>query len=199
MVKVNKHSEKKSSSRNVARHGGRLKALRSARGLTLEQLSRMAGVSKAMLSQIEQDKVNPTVAVMLKIAAALQLNISDLIDSPAAENIFRIIPASDERYTFRSDPLCTIRTLSPLSLEKSIEFYHLKLEAGGELRSEPHFPGTEEFLHLTRGRLEITSGDQTAEIKKGDLIHYRVDIPHRLRNTGKGPAEAYMIVRYRGE
>ncbi|MDY7009361.1 MAG: XRE family transcriptional regulator [Planctomycetota bacterium] len=199
MAKVNEHSEKKSPAHNFARHGARLKALRSARGLTLEQLSRMAGVSKAMLSQIEQEKVNPTVAVMLKIAGALRLNIGDLIDSPMQENIFRIIPASDERYTFRSDPLCTIRTLSPLNLEKSIEFYHLKLEAGGELHSEPHFPGTEEFLHLTRGRLGITSGDQTAEIKKGDSIHYRVDIPHTLRNTGKGPAEAYMIVRYRSE
>ncbi len=198
MAKVNKHSEKKSLPQNVARHGARLKSLRSARNLTLQQLSQMAGVSKAMLSQIEQDKVNPTVAVMLKIGAALQLNISDLIDSPQ-ENIFRIIPASDERYTFRSDPLCTVRTLSPLSLEKSIEFYHLKLEAGGELRSEPHFPGTEEFLHLTRGRMGITSGGQTSEIKKGDSIHYRVDLPHTLRNTGKGPAEAYMIVRYRGE
>lgn len=199
MAKVNKHSGKNPSPRHVARHGSRLKTLRSARSLTLDQLSRMAGVSKAMLSQIEQDKVNPTVAVMLKIAGAFQLNISDLIDSPRQENIFRIIPASDERYTFRSDPLCTIRTLSPLSLEKSIEFYHLKLEAGGELRSEPHFPGTEEFLHLTRGRLGITTGNQAAEIKKGDSIHYRVDIPHTLRNTGQGPAEAYMIVRYRSE
>ncbi len=195
MAKVNKHSEKKSP----ARHGGRLKSLRLARGLTLEQLSRMAGVSKAMLSQIEQDKVNPTVAVMLKIARAMQLNISDLIDSPSRENIFRIIPASDDHYTFRSDPLCTIRTLSPLSLEKSIEFYHLKLEAGGELQSEPHFPGTEEFLHITRGQMSVASGDQTAEIKKGDSIHYRVDISHTLRNTARGPAEAYMIVRYRGE
>ncbi len=167
--------------------------------MTLEQLSRMAGVSKAMLSQIEQGKVNPTVAVMLKIAGALQLNIGELIDTPVRENIFRIIPASDERYTFRSDPLCTIRTLSPLSLEKSIEFYHLKLEAGGEIASESHFPGTEEFLHITRGRMTVSSGDQTAKISKGDSIHYRVDIPHTLINTGKGPAEAYMIVRYRSE
>ena len=199
MAEVNKHSEKKSLPGNIARHGGRLKALRSSRSLTLEQLSQMAGVSKAMLSQIEQDKVNPTVAVMLKIAAALQLNIGDLIDSPIQGNIFRIIPASDERYTFRSDTLCTIRTLSPLSLEKNIEFYHIKLEAGGELHSEPHFPGTEEFLHLTKGRMSIKSGDQASELKKGDSIHYRVDVPHTIRNTGKGPAEAYLIVRYRGE
>ena len=199
MARVNKQSEKNFPDDSCVYHGIKLKALRTARGLTLTQLSKLAGVSKAMLSQIEQNKVNPTVAVMLKIANALRIGIGELIESPGAPSIFRVIPSSDKTYDFRSDEHCTIRTLSPLSLEKDIEFYQLKLEPGGMLSSEPHYPGTEEFLHLTRGKLEVTSGEQTVEIKKGDSIHYRADLPHCLRNTGKGPVEAYMIVRYRSE
>lgn len=177
--------------------GGRLRTLRTARNLTLEQLSAMAGVSKAMLSQIEQDKVNPTVAVMLKIATALELHIGDFVDAPDRSNIIRIIPASDERYTFRADPSCTIRTLSPLNMEKNIEFYRITLEHQAKLDSEPHFPGTEEFLFVNKGRLRVVTGEQQADIGRGDSIHYRADVPHCITNIGRGRAEAYMIAHYR--
>ena len=179
--------------------GTQLRSQRAARNLTLEELSQLAGVSKAMLSQIEQNKVNPTVAIMLKIADALNVGIGELIDISAQRNFLRIIPADDKHYTFRADNLCTIRTLSPLSLEKSIEFYQITLEAGGELRSEPHFTGTEEFLYIAKGRLSVTSNQETIKTNKGDSIHYRADVPHRLQNIGKGRAEAYLIVRYRYE
>ena len=143
-------------------------AARLARHLTLEQLSDLAGVSKAMLSQIEQNKVNPTVAVMLKIAAALQVSMDELIDVPTRSNIIRIIPASEERYTFLAEPDCTIRTLSPLNLEKNIEFYRITLEQGAEHSSEPHYPGTEEFLYVNRGRVRVTTGQQEADLSRGD-------------------------------
>ena len=159
----------------------------------------MAGVSKAMLSQIEQDKVNPTVAVMLKIAAALELSIADLVDEQARSHIIRIIPATDDSYTFMAEPNCTIRTLSPLNMEKNIEFYRVTLEQGAKLSSEAHFPGSEEFLYVNKGRVGVTLGDQKATLGKADSIHYRGDVPHTIANVGKGSVEAYMIVHYRKE
>ena len=199
MRKVNTPSKKNTGARPPFHLGSRLCALRSARKLTLDGLSRMAGVSKAMLSQIEQDKVNPTVAVVFKIARALQVSMGELLAAPEQQNILRVIVAGEESYTYRSDPSCTIRTLSPLTLEKAIEFYRVAFEASGELVSEPHFPGTEEILHVAKGRLAVTSGGQEAEVGKGDSIHYRADVAHALRNVGAGRAEAYLIVRYREE
>ena len=197
MGKVNENPEKGGATTRLKPLGGRLRSLRTARHLTLEQLSGMASVSKAMLSQIEQDKVNPTVAVMLKIATALELSISDLVDSPHRSNIVRIIPASDDRYTFRTDHNCTIRTLSPLNMEKNIEFYRMTLEQGAALDSEPHFPGTEEFVYVNKGRARVVTGEQQADLTRGDSIHYRADVPHAIRNVGRGRVEAYMIVHYR--
>jgi len=197
MDKVNENPGNGAPRARPSPFGGRLRAVRAARRLTLEQLSELAAVSKAMLSQIEQDKVNPTVAVMLKIAAALQVGIDELIDSPTRSNIIRIIPASDERYTFLADPRCTIRTLSPLNLEKNIEFYKVTLEHGAKLASEPHFPGTKEFLYVNRGKVRVTTREQKAEIGRGDAIHYRADVPHVITNIGKARVEAYMIVHYR--
>lgn len=198
-MKINKHARKDSASVMGGHLGGRLRSARAARKLTLQQLSQMAGVSKAMLSQIEQDKVNPTVAVMLKISSALKMNIGELVSPPTAENIFNVIHQDDKRYTFRSDSSCTIRTVSPLSLEKNIEFYQLTLERGGQLSSDPHYPGTEEFVYVAKGRLVVVSGDQSAKVSKGDSIHYRADLPHTLQNIGRSQVEAYMIVQYKTE
>jgi transcriptional regulator with XRE-family HTH domain len=196
MVDGNKHSEKNMVT-SFAHLGGRLKAARTSKKLTLDRLSDLAGVSKAMLSQIERDKVNPTVAVMLKIAGAMNLSIGELLDAPKAENIFRVIRESEKGYTYRSDASCNIRTLTPLTLEKTIEFYCLTLEEGGELVSEPHFPGTEEILYLSKGRMSVQSGEQTEELHKGDSAYYRADVNHAVRNTGKSRAEGFLIVRYR--
>ena len=197
MDKVNENPDRPRPRALLRALGGRLRALRTERHLTLESLSAMAGVSKAMLSQIEQDKVNPTVAVMLKIASALEINIGDLVDSPQRGNIIRIIPASDDRYTFLADPNCTIRTLSPMNMEKNIEFYRITLEHGAEMASESHFPGTEEFVYVNRGRVRLVTEDQATTIGRGDSIHYRADVPHRIVNVGRGKVEAYMIVHYR--
>ncbi|MBN2211072.1 MAG: helix-turn-helix transcriptional regulator [Sedimentisphaerales bacterium] len=179
--------------------GGRLKTRRTARKLSLEQLAGMSGVSKAMLSQIEQNKVNPTLVVILKIVDALQITLEDLVGTPQRNNILRVIPAADKHYTYRADEQTTLRTLSPISLEKSIEFYRILLETGGELISEAHFPGTEEFLYLARGKLQVTSGAQTAIINKDDSVHYRADVTHVLKNIGKGTLEAYLVVWYKNE
>ena len=177
--------------------GRKLKAARHSQGLTLEELSKMASVSKAMLSQIEQDKVNPTVAIIIKIADALGVGIGTLIDMPTEKNILRVIPESDKHYTFRADNFCTIRTLSPLSLEKTIEFYRITIEAHGELSSEPHFAGTEECLYVAKGKLSITSGQESTVVSKGDSIHFRADVPHTLKNIGKDKVEIYLITRYK--
>jgi transcriptional regulator with XRE-family HTH domain len=183
-------------SQRMEKLGKQLRTTRRTRGLTLEQLSKLAGVSKAMLSQIEQSKINPTVAIILKICDALNVSISELIDDAPHQNILQVIREADEHYTFRKDEFCEIRTLSPLSLEKSIEHYRIRLEPQGQLDSEPHFAGTEEFLYLARGKMLVVSGKDRVEIRKGDSTHYRADVPHCLKNEGKSSAEAFLIVRY---
>ncbi|MBN1124422.1 MAG: helix-turn-helix transcriptional regulator [Sedimentisphaerales bacterium] len=183
-------------SKRTEKLAAQLKSLRKARDLTQEQLSKLAGVSKAMLSQIEQNKINPTVAIILKICDALNVSITELLGEAPRENILKVIRDSDEHYTFRKDASCEIRTLSPLNLEKSIEHYRIRLEPGGQLASEAHFAGTEEFLYLASGRLTVTSGSDRAELHKRDSAHYRADVPHCLSNEGKQTAEAFLIVRY---
>ena len=99
-------------------------------------------------------------------------------------------------FLFRDDSQCRIRTLSPLHLEKDVEFYELTLKAGGALVSSPHYEGTREFLTVEEGTVRLTSGEETRDLAKGDSAHYPADVPHRIENIGRGQAVAFLVDIY---
>jgi transcriptional regulator with XRE-family HTH domain len=182
----------------INRHlGGRVKHLRGERGWSLDALAQASGVSRSMLSQIEREQANPTLAVTLRIARAFGLALGELLEMPGAASSITVIRAQDHEYHYRSDKDCQIRTLSPLNLEKDVEFYEIRLQPGGALRSAPHFEGTREFLTLHKGQVRVESGGDTEELGPGDSASYRADVPHAILNTGKGEASVYLIVIYR--
>lgn len=183
---------------SLCRHlGGRVRHLRTARGWSLEALANASGVSRSMLSQIERDRANPTVAVTLRIAQALGMTIGELVESPGATSSVKVIRAGDKAHHYRSDASCCIRTLSPLNLEKDVEFYEVLLQPGGELRSAPHFEGTREFLTVEKGRVRVESAGDTENLRSGDSASYRADVPHALVNAGRGEALLFLVDIYR--
>ena len=182
----------------INRHlGRRVKHLRATRGWSLEGLARASGVSRSMLSQIEREEANPTLAVTLRIARAFGLALGELLEMPGAASSITVIRAEDHTYHYRSDKDCRIRTLSPLNLEKDVEFYEIRLEPGGALRSSPHFEGTREFLTVQKGRIRVESAGDTEELDAGDSASYRADVPHAIVNAGKGEGVVFLIVIYR--
>lgn len=178
--------------------GRRVKKLRTDRGWSLEELAGASGVSRSMLSEIEREKANPTLTVTFRIARAFGLTLQEIIESAeTSASKIQVIRASDRAQVYRSDKQCEIRTLSPLNLEKDVEFYELTLRPGGGLRSQPHFEGTREFLTVEEGGVRIESGTDTDELAKGDSGTYRADVPHAIINTGRGPAVVFLVVIYR--
>src|SRR5436189_5018222 len=117
--------------------GQRVKKLRTDRGWSLDNLAQASGVSRSMLSEIEREKANPTLAVTFRIASAFGMSISELIETSERQASIQVVRASDRGQVYRSDKNCQIRTLSPLNLEKDVEFYEVTFRSGGELRSNP--------------------------------------------------------------
>ena len=176
----------------------RVRDLRKEREWSLDSLAQASGVSRSMLSQIERGQANPTLAVAFRIARAFGLTLVDLVEAPASASSIQIIRADDKAHTYRSDSQCQIRTLSPLNLEKDVEFYELRLRGGGgELRSAPHFEGTREFLAVEKGRVRVESGKDSAELREGDSATYRADVPHAIINVGKPEAVVFLVDIYR--
>jgi transcriptional regulator with XRE-family HTH domain len=177
--------------------GRRVKRLRLERGWSLEALENASGVSRSMLSQIEREQANPTLAVTLRIARAFGLTLGELLEMPGAASAVTVIRAGDHAFHYKSDADCRIRTLSPLNLEKDVEFYEIRLLAAGALRSSPHFEGTREFLTVHQGRVRVESAGDTEELNPGDSASYRADVPHAIVNAGRGEAIVFLIVIYR--
>lgn len=174
----------------------RVRDLRAKKGWSLEELATASGVSRSMLSQIERNQVNPTVAVAQSIAQAFGSSLGALVDGPKYSPAIDVIRAQDRAYRFKNESGCEIRTLSPLHAEKQVEFYELRFRAGATLRSHPHFAGTREILTVTAGSLRVRSGSDSCELAAGDSAHYRADVAHAIENIGRGPAVAFLVDLY---
>lgn len=182
----------------ISRHlGARVKQLRAEREWSLESLAGASGVSRSMLSEIEREQANPTLAVTLRIAQAFGMTLSELIEMPDAASSITVIRQPDRAFHYRSDKHCRIRTLSPLNLEKDVEFYEVELQAGGALRSAAHFEGTREFITVVKGLIKLESGNDGDTLHHGDSANYRADVPHAIVNAGKGEALVFLVVIYR--
>ena len=182
----------------ISRHlGARVKELRTLRGWSLESLANASGVSRSMLSEIEREQANPTLAVTLRIAQAFGMTLGDLIQMPGATSAVSVIRAEDKAYHYSSDKHCRIRTLSPLNLEKDVELYQVQLQPGGALRSAPHYEGTREFLTVQTGQVRVESGGEGDLLHPGDSANYRADRPHAIINAGAGEAIVLLVVIYR--
>jgi transcriptional regulator with XRE-family HTH domain len=174
-----------------------LKHLRGERGWSLDALANASGVSRSMLSQIERNQANPTLGVAFRIARAFGMSLGELVETPGASSSIVVIRASDHAYHYRSDRNCQIRTLSPLNLEKDVEFYEVQIKEGGALRSAPHFEGTREFLTVQKGKIKLESAADSEELERGDSVSYRADVPHAIVNVGKGDALIFLVDIYR--
>lgn len=175
----------------------RVRELRAERGWSLDVLSKACGVSRSMLSEIEREKANPTLGVAVRIARAFGLTLGELVEPDRPRNEISVIRADDEASVFRSEADIRVRTLSPLNLEKDVEFYEVVLQTEGELRSAPHFEGTREFLTVEKGKVFLESGESKVTLGRGDSASYRADVPHRIANNGKGEATVFLVVIYK--
>jgi transcriptional regulator with XRE-family HTH domain len=178
--------------------GATLQRLRLARGLTLEDLSRIAGVSKSMLSQIEREKANPTIAVTWRLANALGIQIGELLSSEVrAVDLIRVVDAHEIPTLPGNHAGYSLRILGPMDLAGKYEWYELTLQPGGELASQAHDPGTNEHLTVVTGTVELEVGAEKRKIKHGATARYPADQNHAIRNAGKTEAKALLVVVHR--
>jgi transcriptional regulator with XRE-family HTH domain len=175
--------------------GQNLKRLRSQRGLSLEKLAQASGVSRAMLGQIELAQSTPTINVLWKIAAALDVPFSGLISERPTGGTM-VMAAEHAKILTSHDGKYSSRALFPFDVPRKVEFYELRLKAQAIERADPHPPGTTENLVVSQGEVEIGVDDKSFQLGKGDAILFEADVPHVYRNTGGGEAVMYLVMTY---
>ena len=176
--------------------GKNIAVIRKSRNFSLEELSRRSGVSIGMLSQIEQEKVNPTVAVVWKIAYGLDVPFQELLATDENDQLFNIMRRNEAVMMERDEGRCIFRIVSPLSMAEKLELYTLQIRPEGVLESKAHSKDTEEFLTVFTGRIAVEVNGHQAILEPGDSIHYHADVDHTIRNIHDGDSNLYMVVKY---
>jgi len=175
--------------------GGNLRRLRTRRGLSLERLAQLSGVSRAMLGQIELGQSAPTINVLWKIARALEVTFSALISSRTQSGAL-VLRANESKLLTSKDRTFTSRALFPFDEPRRVEFYELRLAPGGIEEADAHPPGTVENLVVTGGTVEIDAAGETHKLDSGDSILFEADAPHAYRNPGRSEAVMYLVMTY---
>jgi transcriptional regulator with XRE-family HTH domain len=176
--------------------GANLRRLRGERGLSLEGLAKLSGVSRAMLGQIELGHSAPTINVLWKIARALDLPFSSLISAQKATSGTRVLDAKKTKRLTSHDGSFSSRALFPFDEPRRVELYELELKRGGEEVAEAHAPGTRENLVVATGSVEILVDGVSHRLGTGDAIVFEADAPHAYRNIGEGDAKMYLVMTY---
>lgn len=167
--------------------------LRKQKNMSMDALSKRSGVSKSMLSQIEQEKTNPTVVTVWKIARALDASVEELLQTNCDYQI-EVIRREDAPVIFSDDRSCMIRVNSPIHMADNLELYHMTFKPKGKLDSLPHFPKSEEFLTVITGQFKVTSGNNSSILNEGDTGRYRADISHSIENLKDVESTTYLTV-----
>lgn len=170
-----------------------LREARKARGLSLDAVAKLSGVSRSMVSQIERGESSPTVATLWNLTQALQVDFAGLLEGKPEPGIV-VIRAAAAPVILGRGIAVSIRILSPAEAVGEHEVYDLSFGAGGALESEPHSPGCREHLTVVEGALRVVSGDEESLLGPGDTARYPADRPHAIRAEG-GPSRAILIVQ----
>ena len=172
----------------------RLKAARTAQGLSLDAVAKLSGVSRSMVSQIERGESSPTIATLWNLTRALQVDFAGLLDSAPTPAQIEVLRAAEVPTINNLGSGCRIRILSPPEEAGKHEVYELLIDAGGMLDSQPHTRGAREHLTVSQGTVELRRGDAVGSVHAGDTARYPADVPHRIAATD-GPVRAFLVVQ----
>jgi transcriptional regulator with XRE-family HTH domain len=176
------------------RVGEIIQRLRSERKLTLDDLSRAAGVSKSMLSEIERDKANPTIAVAWRLTNALGISLDQLFAQQRPVEAIRVAGPHEIPTLTGDNGGYQLRVWGPIELAGKFEWYELTLQSGAALTSNAHEPGTREHLTVLNGSIEVDASGATRRLKAGETARYAADESHAIRNVGRADAKALLVV-----
>jgi transcriptional regulator with XRE-family HTH domain len=179
--------------------GGNLKRLRTRQGYSLERLAKLAGVSRAMLGQIENGQSVPTILLLLKVADALAVPLAALVavSTPRSTIVLRrnkskVLNASGGRFT--------LRPLFPVDAGPRVEFYEARLAARHSEALDAQPGGAKESFVVLKGHVELTVGSEPPiSLAEGDAAYVEAsEVPRTLRNLDGHEAVLHVVVSFAG-
>jgi len=179
--------------------GEKIRKLRKGERLTLQDLSDLSGLSKPLLSQIENAQVIPPIATLLKIAKGLKVGIHFFFEEEEDRQKFVLLRRSTARSSRRrsgndSPQAYLYHSLAPGMRKKSMEPFLVEFEPGTWDDSLLYSHDGEEFIYLLQGELEFHYGEEVMTLKPGDSIYYDSSEAHGYISCGEEKAKAVAVL-----
>jgi len=181
------------------RLGEKIRRLRQDRRLTLQDLSELSGLSKPLLSQIENDQVTPPIATLLKISKGLKVGIHYFFEEEEDQQKVVLTRASQQAATRRrtgndAPHGYVYRSLAPGIRHKPMEPFLVEFELTGWDDSFFYRHDGFEFIYLLEGELEFHYGADVMRLNPGDSIYYDSSEPHGYVSVGEKKATAVAVL-----
>lgn len=174
--------------------GNNLAQIRRERGLSLDNVSELTGVSKGMLSQIEKGQKTPSVTILWKIANGLKVSMSSLMKS--SQSTVSVLTLNKANMLSEDEGKYRTGSLLPFDGETKFEVLKMELEPGGVHKSGAHTTGVVEYVLVGTGEMEIEIEEKTYKAKSGDAIMFQGDVEHTYRNYGEEAVNAFIVIYY---
>lgn len=169
-----------------------IRRLREENKLSLEELSRLSGVSKSMLAQIERGDGNPTLSTLWKISNGMKVPFDSLTVRPRSP--FEIVKISEIQPLLEDRGKVKNYSLFPDNENRRFAVYYLELDKDSYWESEPHLKGTTEYVTVFAGSMEICAKDRCFTVNSGESIRFQADTVHSYKNTGVEKTILHMII-----
>jgi XRE family transcriptional regulator, regulator of sulfur utilization len=176
--------------------GARVKALREAAGLSLRDLSERSGVSAPMLSQVERGETSPTLTVAARIAAGLELRLSQLLRLDEGGSV-TVVRAGDRTRGGNKRRGHSFETLTSSQPGQRADLSRHTLAPGGATGAadDPpmHEPGSRETALIEKGSVVLVCDGQRYMLEQGDCVTFDADLPHHFENPKERDADAEFL------
>lgn len=171
-----------------------IKQIREEKKLTLDAAANVTGVSRSMLAQIEKGDANPTISVLWKISNGYKVSFTSLIEqAPETATVLRadaVHPIIEDNGKYINYPAFGFDE------RRAFETYRIVIAPSGSLQAEPHLTGTEEFITVFAGCVEIKAADEVFCLREGDSIRFKADVAHSYKNVGQTGVLVSMLLYY---
>jgi XRE family transcriptional regulator, regulator of sulfur utilization len=174
--------------------GKTVQRLRKAYNLSLSELAEQSGVAKSIISQIERNETNPTLATIWRLSQALDVSIERVLATGDEEPFIERSSRADTPILVSDDGRVRLAIIGWIKTVEWLQWYDLVAEPGGVLDSEAHQRGSVECLSVTEGEFEVEIGGVVQRARTGETLRYRCDRPHTVRCSPAGTGRASMVV-----
>jgi transcriptional regulator with XRE-family HTH domain len=173
--------------------GARLRALRNENGYSLADVAKGTGLSASFLSLVENDRSDITISRLMRVVDFYGIRMSELIEEvPQVDSM--VVRKDEHRHLYSRAEGIDVHLLAPTAQGAMMPVLTI-YEPRGEWAQFKSAPGTEVFIHVLAGRLELdVEGHEPVVLRTGDSAYFRADRPHRLRNPGKSVVRTIGVV-----